>query len=125
MMSLHAEVPVDGSLAELHEVVDEIEHTLSDELGCNAVIHMDPVWNNDEESIRMKEGMKKLLCEIDSSLSLHDFRMVKYTGYVKVFFDVQEPYSCELEEQELIARLRERVGIQYPEVRLVVQVDRI
>lgn len=125
MMSLHAEVPVDGSLAELHEVVDEIEHTLSDELGCNAVIHMDPVWNDDEESMRMKAGMEEQLHQIDSSLSLHDFRMVKYTGYARVFFDIQEPYSCDLEERELIAKLREKVAVKYPEVQLVVQVDRI
>lgn len=124
MLSLHAEVPVDGSLVELHEVIDEVEHQISDELGCTAVIHMDPIWVKDEETQKMKKEMEADLKLIDPSLALHDFRMVRCTGHMKLFFDIQEPYSCKIEEKELVIRLQDHVAENHPGVELVVYVDR-
>lgn len=124
MLSLHAEVPVDGSLVELHEVIDEVEHQISDELGCTAVIHMDPIWVKDEETQKMKKEMEADLKLIDPSLALHDFRMVRCTGHMKLFFDIQEPYSCKIEEKELVKRLQDHVAENHPGVELVVYVDR-
>lgn len=124
MLSLHAEVPVDGSLVELHEVIDEVEHQISDELGCTAVIHMDPIWAKDEETQKMKKEMEADLKLIDPSLALHDFRMVRCTGHMKLFFDIQEPYSCKIEEKELVKRLQDHVTENHPGVELVVYVDR-
>lgn len=124
MLSLHAEVPVDGSLVELHEVIDEVEHQISDELGCTAVIHMDPIWAKDEETQKMKKEMEADLKLIDPSLALHDFRMVRCTGHMKLFFDIQEPYSCKIEEKELVKRLQDHVRENHPGVELVVYVDR-
>lgn len=124
MLSLHAEVPVDGSLAELHEVIDEVEHQLSDELGCSAVIHIDPIGEMDEETKQMKKEMEADLKLIDPSLALHDFRMVRCTGHMKLFFDIQEPYSCKIEEKELVKRLQDHVAENHPGVELVVYVDR-
>lgn len=124
MLSLHAEVPVDGSLVELHEVIDEVEHQISDELGCSAVIHIDPIWVKDEETQKMKKEMEADLKLMDPSLALHDFRMVRYTGHMKLFFDIQEPYSCKIEEKELVKRLQDHVAENHPGVELVVYVDR-
>lgn len=124
MLSLHAEVPVDGSLVELHEVIDEVEHQISDELGCSAVIHIDPIWAKDEETQKMKKEMEADLKLMDPSLTLHDFRMVRCTGHMKLFFDIQEPYSCKIEEKELVKRLQDHVAENHPGVELVVYVDR-
>lgn len=124
MLSLHAEVPVDGSLVELHEVIDEVEHQISDELGCSAVIHIDPIWARDEETQKMKKEMEADLKLIDPALTLHDFRMVRCTGHIKLFFDIQEPYSCKMEEKELVKRLQDHVTENHPGVELVVYVDR-
>lgn len=124
MLSLHAEVPVDGSLVELHEVIDEVEHQISDELGCSAVIHIDPIWARDEETQKMKKEMEADLKLMDPALTLHDFRMVRCTGHIKLFFDIQEPYSCKMEEKELVKRLQDHVTENHPGVELVVYVDR-
>ena len=124
MLSLHAEVPVDGSLVELHEVIDEVEHQISDELDCSAVIHIDPIWAKDEETQKMKKEMEAELKLMDPSLALHDFRVVRCTGHMKLFFDIQEPYSCKIEEKELVKRLQDHVAENHPGVELVVYVDR-
>ena len=124
MLSLHAEVPVDGSLVELHEVIDEVEHQISDKLDCSAVIHIDPIWAKDEETQKMKKEMEADLKLMDPSLALHDFRVVRCTGHMKLFFDIQEPYSCKIEEKELVKRLQDHVAENHPGVELVVYVDR-
>ena len=124
MLSLHAEVPVDGSLVELHEVIDEVEHQISDELDCSAVIHIDPIWAKDEETQKMKKEMEADLKLMDPSLALHDFRVVRCTGHMKLFFDIQEPYSCKIEEKELVKRLQDHVAENHPGVELVAYVDR-
>ena len=48
MISLHAEVPAHGDILALHDEIDNVEKELHDRLGCEAVIHMDPIVTNDE-----------------------------------------------------------------------------
>lgn len=41
--SIHAEVPDDISIVDIHDVIDDLEKKILDELGVNLVIHMDPI----------------------------------------------------------------------------------
>ena len=41
--SVHAEVPANLSLVEVHEAIDEIEHKILNELNVDIVIHTDPI----------------------------------------------------------------------------------
>lgn len=47
--SVHAEVPDNLSLVEVHNMIDTIEHRIMRELGVDIVIHMDPVPKRDEK----------------------------------------------------------------------------
>ena len=40
--SIHAEVPDDVSIAEMHAEIDELEHRIADELGVDLLIHVTP-----------------------------------------------------------------------------------
>ena len=55
MVSLHAEVPGNGDIYELHDAIDTAEYELQKELGCSAVIHMDPVSTDDSKIGRMRD----------------------------------------------------------------------
>lgn len=48
MVTLHAEVPADGDILEVHDVIDNVENELREKLGCEATIHMDPIVTSDE-----------------------------------------------------------------------------
>ena len=48
VISLHAEVPAEGDILQLHDVIDNLEVKLRTELGCLTTIHMDPVATKDE-----------------------------------------------------------------------------
>lgn len=124
MISLHAEVSADGSLVELHEVIDEAENTLSQVLGCEAVIHMDPICNQDEETEKMKELTKEKLSQLDVTLSLHDFRMIQGPTQKKLVFDILVPYEYKDEDETLLQKLEALVQEECPEACLAVKVDR-
>lgn len=124
MISLHAEVPADGSLVELHEVIDDAENELTRRLGCEAVIHMDPVCNQDEETERMKALAVEKLRQLDESFSLHDFRMVSGSSQRKLVFDVLVPYECKEDDEKLLWELESLIREECPEACLVVKFDR-
>lgn len=57
MISFHGEVPEDGNINELHEVIDRCERQIRKELGCETIIHMDPIAVNDERLINLNQSL--------------------------------------------------------------------
>lgn len=116
MISLHAEVPSDGDIFELHDSIDNIEKELTDKLGCEAVIHMDPIQTNDETVNRLREMTLSILNEIDSCISMHDFRVVEGPTHTNIIFDVVVPMRYKLPDDELkdlIGRKLKEVDSRY------------
>lgn len=124
MISLHAEVPAEGDILELHDTIDTAEQRLSNELGCEAVIHMDPICTKDEETNEMKAVTGQKLQQIDESLSFHDFRMVKGPTHTNLIFDILVPYTCKKKDDDILSELEQRVRAEYPNTYLVVKIDR-
>lgn len=92
MLSLHAEVPADGDMMALHDRIDTIERRLTAELGCHAVIHMDPVVTNDAAVSDTRERVLSLLKQqLDPNVTIHDFRMVPGPTHTKIIFDAVIP----------------------------------
>ena len=117
LISLHAEVPADGDVLVLHDVIDSIEHELRDTLKCHAVIHMDPVCVGDEETERLKNLVNGLLMEISDELSMHDFRIVTGPTHTNLIFDVVAPFDLEISDEDLVkeifARTQKNLGERY------------
>ena len=121
MMSVHAEVPADGSLVELHDVIDRTERELGERFGLEAVIHMDPVQAGDPRSDRLRALAEELAREIDPAATVHDFRC---GGEGRVSFDVVVPYDVALSDAQVRARLEEMLLTREPDCRPVIGVDR-
>ena len=124
LISLHAEVPADGDILTLHDMIDLIEHKLRDTLHCSAVIHMDPVCIGDEETDRLKEEVMGYLADIDSSLTMHDFRIVKGPTHTNLIFDVVVPYKFKMTDNEVVAAIEERIKQKNPNHYAVIDVDK-
>ena len=105
MMSLHAEVDGDGDIYKLHDCIDLIERELHDRLGCEAVIHMDPINKNDAETEEMKERVLTVVRSINEELTIHDFRMVPGTTHTNLIFDVVVPPKFKMSPSELKKRI--------------------
>lgn len=107
MVTLHAEVPADGNLLHLHDSVDNVEKKLRGMLGCQAVIHMDPVVTNDEETNHVKRMVEAIVRCIDPAITIHDFRMVAGPTHTNLVFDVAVPYSIPLSDEEVKRRIED------------------
>ncbi|MDE6168502.1 MAG: cation diffusion facilitator family transporter [Acetatifactor sp.] len=124
LISLHAEVPADGNILTLHDMIDGIEHQLRDTLDCHAVIHMDPVCVNDEETNRLKSLVQGYLEEISPRLTMHDFRIVAGPTHTNLIFDVAAPYDFPLQDAELIQVISQRIRQEDPGFCAVIEVDK-
>ena len=102
MISLHAEVPADGNLLQLHDVIDNIEHRLQKELGCVAVIHMDPIVTNDAHTTALRQAVAEQVKTIDPRLTIHDFRIVPGPSHTNLIFDVVVQESKAEADTEMI-----------------------
>jgi cation diffusion facilitator family transporter len=109
MISLHAEVSSAGDILSIHDEIDNIERQLQKELGCHAVIHMDPVVTDDSQVTDTKRTIAQLVCTVDPSLTIHDFRMVSGPTHTNVIFDVVAPYDLPLTDAALTAQIQQEV----------------
>ena len=125
MISLHAEVPADGDLLEMHDTIDLAEQTLRDRFRCDAVIHMDPIVTDDAEVLRMRSKMQQLVQVIDRRITVHDFRMVTGPTHTNLIFDVAAPFDVTLEDNEIRRQVEEIVNLLDGNFNAVVTVDRI
>ena len=124
MISLHAEVAVDGDIQDIHEQIDHIEHELQEKLNCYATIHMDPIVTDDKEVLEMKAKVEAMVQSLDEAFSMHDFRMVKGTTRTNLIFDVEVPRKTSLTDNEIMNRLKEQVhGLPGSKYFAVIQID--
>ncbi|MDO4188096.1 MAG: cation diffusion facilitator family transporter [Lachnospiraceae bacterium] len=124
MITFHAEVPANGDFVKLHDTIDNIERRLNQVLGCRTVIHMDPVFVNDEATIRMKRFCTLITKSISESLTIHDFRMVAGPTHIKLVFDVLAPYEVELTNAEIKKQIETKISSLPGNLTAVVDVDR-
>lgn len=125
MMSLHAEVPRDADMLEIHDVIDNIERELKEKFRTEAVIHMDPIATDDPEVVRTRAEMEALAEETVPGMTIHDFRMTAGSDHKNLIFDAAVPIGCSLSDQEvqtaIARRTAERLG---PGYYTVVSIDR-
>ncbi|HKM22221.1 MAG TPA: cation diffusion facilitator family transporter [Lachnospiraceae bacterium] len=117
MISLHTEVPASGDILELHDTIDNIERELREKMGCEAVIHMDPVQTDDVQVMEMKQRVAQLMKKMGEEVSIHDFRMVTGPTHTNLIFDIVVPFSVKMTEMQVrdeIDRLiASHLGSQY------------
>lgn len=109
MVSLHAEVPAEGNILALHDVIDNAEMDLQQKLGCEAVIHMDPVVTGDGITPELRGQVAKLVRAIHPEATIHDFRMVAGPTHTNLIFDAVVPFGGDLTNDQVEQRIKEAV----------------
>ena len=123
IISLHAEVPADEQVLELHDVIDNIEEELAQKLHCEAVIHMDPVVVGDPTVTALHQQVAALVKTIDPRITIHDFRMVPGQTHTNLIFDAVIPFDERLTRQQVADRVRQMVSEMEGDYRAVVKVE--
>ena len=124
MLSVHVEVPSTGDILVLHDMIDLIEHRLGDELGCNAVIHMDPICVDDEKTNEMKQMVANIIGGMEGEVTFHDFRIVQGPTHTNLIFDVAVPFDYQMTDAEVVSYIQEKITEIDKNYYAVIEVDK-
>lgn len=124
MISLHAEVSASENVLELHDEIDNVETELREKLGCEAVIHMDPIVTDDGITEETRERVAALIHCIDDDINIHDFRMVSGPTHTNLIFDAVVPFGFRLSDEEVEKKIKAAVRALDGNYYAVVKVER-
>ncbi len=126
--SIHAEIPADIDVMTIHDIIDEAERQISEELKLHLVIHMDPVSVETEEIKLMKKELEQIIDAHPVIMSMHDFRIIGQEPNKNLIFDLvvngsllNKTVTEESIKDEVIAKIRET----HPQYRCVIVIDRM
>ena len=122
-VSMHVEMPATLKLLEAHEIVDKLERKLQSTFQISITFHVDPVVQGDAAFDEHRVLVEKILAEIDSNLSLHDFRVVPYKTGRKLIFDVAVPQDFPLTDRELRREFQRRLIKLHTDDRAIIHFD--
>ena len=103
----HLEVPAKDDIMFAHELADNIERDVRDKLGIQLTLHIDPIDNEDEETLAIKERCMKVVRSFGEGFSLHDFRLVKGMEHTNILFDVEVPFEHKIALSDVEKKLEE------------------
>lgn len=124
MISLHAEVSASENVLELHDEIDNVETELREKLGCETVIHMDPIVTDDGITEETRERVAALIHCIDDDINIHDFRMVSGPTHTNLIFDAVVPFGFRLSDEEVEKKIKAAVRALDGNYYAVVKVER-
>lgn len=127
MASIHAEVPADINIVEMHDIIDEAEREISEKLKIYLVIHMDPINVDDEEVLSTKKELLEVLKEFPAVKSIHDFRVVGEGSHKNLIFDVVVDSAIKLDssdEEKLKIDICSGVKRYYPNYNCNITLDK-
>lgn len=108
--SAHAEVPADIDIMISHDTIDLIERDIIAKYGMLISIHLDPVIVDDERINMLKEITQQTAASVDSSFTIHDFRVVDGTTHTNLIFDVVSYNGCKLSDSEIKDAICEKLS---------------
>lgn len=99
--TFHAEVDGKKDIFVTHDAIDNVEKGILNEFGIQCTIHLDPIINDDEEVLNLKNQTSAIVEEINPEFSIHDFRFVPGDTHFNLIFDVLVPFNCKMSDEEI------------------------
>ena len=109
IVSFHAEVPADGDICKVHDIIDQMEQDLFEKFNCITTIHMDPIVVDNKEINDMRDFTEKIVKELNPEFSIHDFRMTDGGKRVNLIFDLVVPRDKEYDKEQIIKNIQQKI----------------
>lgn len=126
MASIHAEIPSNIDIMEIHNIIDTAEREISKKLNIYLVIHMDPICVDTDEIIEARNMVKDVLNKYEEVKSFHDFRVVGENNNKNLIFDIEVCPIClsnEINSAKLLDNIEKDIKEKAPEYKCVITVD--
>lgn len=124
--SIHAEIPSDKDIMEIHNVIDIAEREVSKDLNLHLVIHMDPICVMTDEIKETWNYVETVLRKHDDIKSMHDFRIVGEGNTKNLIFDIVVSSSIsenKKEKEKMLKNIKESIKKEHPQYNCVITVD--
>ena len=122
--SLHAEVDGKKDIYYLHDMIDNAERRINEELDICCTIHMDPIVTDDENINELKSFLIETMKGGNLELPIHDFRVVIGQTHTNMIFDVVLPFDHPLSVDECKDKISKLVHEKRENCYCVITVDR-
>ncbi|NOW06548.1 cation diffusion facilitator family transporter [Clostridium beijerinckii] len=126
MASIHAEIPGNINVVDIHEVIDKAEREISKALKIYLVIHIDPICVIEGEVKEAYDEILSIIEKYDYIESIHDFRVVGEGDIKNLIFDVviEPSKKLSITDTELINIISGGVKKYHPSYNCVITIDK-
>ena len=124
--SVHAEIPADISIMEIHNIIDDAEREISEDLNIHLVIHMDPISVMTEEIQETWDYVASVLRKYEQIESMHDFRIVGEGEKKNLIFDIvinSTRAGSKKDIDNLVENIKEDIKKEHPQYNCIITVD--
>lgn len=121
--SAHAEVPSNEDVMAIHDIIDNVEQRIHDELKIIICIHMDPIVVDDEELDEYKALCDRIIKQYNPEYSFHDFRMVKGETHTNLIFDVVVTIDKDYDKERITSDITKIFRDVDPKLNLVMTLE--
>lgn len=125
IVTLHVEVDGAGDFFAAHDMADNVEMRLWEELGVEATVHLDPIVVGDEMVDTLRRKTAELAKMLDSRITVHDFRLVRGTTHSNLIFDMAVPFEVTLSDEEVMQEMTRLLQKENKDYRTRIHVDRV
>ncbi|MFV0393822.1 MAG: cation diffusion facilitator family transporter, partial [Coprobacillaceae bacterium] len=122
-LTVHVEVDGNEDIMMVHDVIDSIERKILEKFHIMTTIHMDPIDTNDALTNELKEMVTCVIESINSSYSIHDFRIVSGPTHTNLIFDVLIP-TCDMTPHKVLKdAINKKIKEKNEDYYIVVQIE--
>lgn len=121
--TLHAEVDGSGDIYILHDIIDNVEKRLANDLNIICTIHLDPITTEDETVNALRQLVTDTVKKINRDIGIHDFRVVIGATHTNLIFDLEVPFEIKTSEENLKEQIECEIQKFNPNYFCVITVD--
>lgn len=107
--SIHIEVDADCDIMESHDMIDNMERSIKDQLKIDLTAHMDPVKINDPLTNQLKVVIENAIDPLDGIYGIHDLRIVPGPTHTNIIFDAVISPKCKLKQSEVKSAINKEI----------------
>lgn len=124
MASIHVEISDKENIVAIHELIDDLEKKIEEELFIHMVIHMDPISIDNEELNQIHDYLNQIILETQKDVTFHDLRMTQGEKNKNIIFDLSIPYQFSVQDKnDFISYLKDKIKEKDERYSIVINID--